>query len=184
MTEVSTTSVDALRREVRVPPGDFLYAMADSARAPELVEAARKTKGIALKSLLIGPMGNAIAQAAPYIIGMALDSPFMENWSRHFGGSAGILLTTPADMDTLFEHLRDIFIAKTEDGEKYYFRYYDPRVLRGYLPTCTREEVGHFFGPIRAFYVEGEEPGVLLRYRNGPPAQRLLLQSGAGRSGA
>jgi hypothetical protein len=181
MAEVSTIAAEALRREVRVLPGDFLYAMVDSARSPELVETARKTKGIVVKSLLVGPLGDAISEAAPYILAMTPDSPFMEKWAGHFGGSAGILLVTPADLDTLFEHLRDIYVAKTEDGEKYYFRYYDPRVLRVYLPTCTREELGHFFGPIRAFYVEGEEPGVLLRYRNGPPVQRLSLQSGGGK---
>lgn len=180
MSSISTMSSEALRREIRVPPGDTLYAMVDSARNPELVETARKTKGLTIKSLFIGPLGDALDQVAPYIITIPTDNPFMETWAKHFGSSVGILLTTPADTDTLIEHLRDIFIAKTEDGEKYYFRYYDPRVLRVYLPTCTREEVGHFFGPIRVFYAEGEEAGVLLRFRNGPPVQRVMLQSGSG----
>ena len=44
------------------------------------------------------------------------------------------------------------------------FRWYDPRVLRVYLPTCTVGELREVFGPARAFLVEDVDPGVLLRY--------------------
>jgi hypothetical protein len=37
------------------------------------------------------------------------------------------------------------------------FRYYDPRVLRSYLPTCTPEELAQVFGPIHSFVMESAE---------------------------
>ena len=46
------------------------------------------------------------------------------------------------------------------------FRYYDPRVLRVYLPTCWPAELDKFFGPINAFIAGGEDPGEILEFRN------------------
>jgi hypothetical protein len=44
-----------------------------------------------------------------------------------------------------------------------FFRYYDPRVLRVYLPTCNAEEIRSVFGPISAYIAEDEDPAVLSR---------------------
>jgi hypothetical protein len=60
--------------------------------------------------------------------------------------------------------LRHFLIVHTSDGKAYYFRYYDPRVLRPYLPTCTAGELTEFFGPIQTWIAEGEDPGALLRF--------------------
>jgi hypothetical protein len=48
------------------------------------------------------------------------------------------------------------------------FRYYDPRVLRAFLPTCTLEEANTFFGPVDAFVAEGHAGESLLRFRVTP----------------
>ena len=53
------------------------------------------------------------------------------------------------------------------------FRYYDPRVLRAFLPTCTRDELRTVFGGIECFWIEGEEPGVMLNA--GFDQQQLML---------
>lgn len=45
------------------------------------------------------------------------------------------------------------------------FRYYDPRVLRVFLPTCNKEELTNFFGPIQAFVLEDTEEDTLIRFR-------------------
>jgi hypothetical protein len=55
--------------------------------------------------------------------------------------------------------------VKTEDGEELYFRFYDPRILRIFLPECTAEEAVEFFGPIQAFWVEAEDPNMCLVFR-------------------
>jgi hypothetical protein len=45
------------------------------------------------------------------------------------------------------------------------FRYYDPRLLRVYLPTCRPAELETFFGPIDTFLTEGEDGGEMLEFR-------------------
>jgi hypothetical protein len=49
-------------------------------------------------------------------------------------------------------------------GKPLYFRYYDPRVFRIYLPTCNESELKIVFGPVNSFYVEWEDPNWLIHY--------------------
>ena len=52
-----------------------------------------------------------------------------------------------------------------EAGRKLVFRYYDPRVLRAYLPTCFADELKTVYGGIECFYTESEDPNQLLEFR-------------------
>ena len=99
---------------------------------------------------------------APYLVPIDPESGYLENWTRRWGRNAGILVTSVADLDTLYAHLRDIFVAKDEDEREYFFRFYDPRVLRSYFTSCTPEERRYLFGPIRAFLLEGANPNELV----------------------
>ena len=49
--------------------------------------------------------------------------------------------------------------------ENLYFRYYDPRVLRIYLPACNKEELATIFGPVRRYVLEGEEKEMVIEYQ-------------------
>jgi len=50
-------------------------------------------------------------------------------------------------------------VVKDERGNRLVFRYYDPRVLRVYLPTCSPSELRTVFGPIECFWAEGPKSG-------------------------
>lgn len=78
-----------------------------------------------------------------------------------------------APAQELRDHLRKIFIVNDEEGNEYSFRYYDPRVLRTYLPTCTGEEAKEFFGPIQRILVEAEVPGQMLSCEATPTGIRI-----------
>jgi hypothetical protein len=66
----------------------------------------------------------------------------------------------------LRRHLREFLRVRDEAGKRLIFRYYDPRILRVYLPTCWPAELNTFFGPISAFITEGESSGEILEFRN------------------
>jgi hypothetical protein len=51
-----------------------------------------------------------------------------------------------------------------------YFRYYDPRILHAFLPTCAPPQVRDFFGPIKAFIVETDGVITAFTHSNSPPA--------------
>lgn len=46
------------------------------------------------------------------------------------------------------------------------FRFYDPRVMRKFLPTCDAEQLKVFFGNVDTYFVEAEEGEILLAYSN------------------
>ena len=52
--------------------------------------------------------------------------------------------------------------ADADTRKKYYFRFYDPGVLRVFLPTATPKQRSELFNDVTAFFMEGEE-GDLLR---------------------
>jgi hypothetical protein len=61
-------------------------------------------------------------------------------------------------MKRLRHHLRTLLVVKSWSGERMLFRYYDPRVLRAYLPTCTSDELRTVFGPVPQYYTRVKPP--------------------------
>jgi hypothetical protein len=68
-------------------------------------------------------------------------------------------------METLRRHLKGLLMVKDYKGRRLLFRYYDPRVLRVYLPTCWPAELEAVFGPVKAYLLEGAEEGTVVQYR-------------------
>ena len=76
-------------------------------------------------------------------------------------------------------HLRRFLLVKNEAGARCRFRFYDQRVLRAFLPSCTPEETVHFFGPLQRICIpNGAAPHMLLAYP-GHPAPDILLWTAA-----
>ena len=61
-------------------------------------------------------------------------------------------------------HFRTFLVVALPDERRVHFRWYDPRILRAYLPTCTGEEAAIVFGPTAQYLAEGEEPNLLLQF--------------------
>ena len=81
-----------------------------------------------------------------------------------WGNSWGVFLRI-GDFSRLRPHLRSFLRVTDEAGTVMFFRYYDPRVLRAYLPTCQPEELRAVFGPIDSYLVEGEDGTSLIEYQ-------------------
>ncbi|WP_114860444.1 DUF4123 domain-containing protein [Azospirillum brasilense] len=148
----------------RVP----VYAVIDGAGCPALLPMLDR-HGVPSICLYRGELEPELAEAAPYLAELVPDSPFTrwflgEGWDRHWG----ILLKTEAGLAEMRSHLRHLTMARLPDGRVVYFRFYDPRVMRVYLPTCTPEEAAHIFGPADSMFMEGESPATLLRMESGP----------------
>jgi hypothetical protein len=85
--------------------------------------------------------------------------------SNGWGKSWGIFLQSSASLKELQRHFRQFLMVYDEKGTPLYFRHYDPRVLRVYLPTCNESELKTVFGPVHHFYVEGKEENLLIEFR-------------------
>jgi len=155
-------ATEAMRESCRVSlaptleraSGERLYALIDGAAAIDVAIAARQL-GHRVYTLFEGESAASAAHAGPILVPLESDpTRFLECWVETRGRSAGVLLLTPAPLERLFPHLRHIFVVRETSGLEYFLRFYDPRVLRRVLPTCTAEEITEFFGPLRAFVVE------------------------------
>jgi pSer/pThr/pTyr-binding forkhead associated (FHA) protein len=143
-----------------------LFAILDSARDP-LVHLRIHDCPERKQSLYEGPEAVRLSFVAPYLIELPRKSPFLEQLAHQgWGNSWGVYLTSEKPFEEVRRHLRHFLTVEVPGGKKLLFRYYDPRVLRVYLPTCTPSESAEFFGLIRKYIMEGEKSTDVLEYRN------------------
>lgn len=147
----------ALRQSLKSVSGGRVYGVVDAARCVELAYEAKLLFGKEIRSLFLPEVQAALADVAPYLIPIDTEGGYLDNWARRLGTSAGILFVSAAGEDVLYQHLRKIFVVEDEEKQEYFFRYYDPRVLRTFLPTCSSDQLIEFFGPVEAFALEDED---------------------------
>lgn len=139
-----------------------ICVLLDAARDPRISSLVRRSR-LDHRCLLRGRLPPVLAAVAPYLVSLsprsALTTAIIE---QGWGESWGILLRSPAILPELARHFRELLLVKDERGKELFFRFYDPRVLRLYLPTCTPAELRTFFGPVDAFALEGEEEDTML----------------------
>ena len=129
------------------------------------------------QSLYEGAQGAELAHVAPYLVKLPPDSTLLEALVKEgWGKSWGVYLTSASDFHEIRRHLRHFLEVKLPDGEQVYFRFYDPRVMRVFLPTCIAPEVDQFFGPIKRYVMEGEEFNELWEFTTlGRGAEKRVL---------
>jgi hypothetical protein len=117
------------------------------------------------RCLYQGKSSEDLEFVAPYLVRYIPGSPFAEwLYQNSMGESWGVFIQTVLPFEEIYRHLRKFLLVNTEDGKELYFRFYDPRVLRIFLPTCSSSQLKLFFGPINSFIVESETKGVFSKY--------------------
>jgi hypothetical protein len=145
-------------RQALWPQGDAsrsgVWALLDCARDPKVYLALLESR-LEFQCLYSGKLPRALEMVAPHLVQLLpnhrlTDKLLDEGW----GQSWGVYLTID-DPSNLRHHLRKFLKVRDMNDRRLIFRFYDPRVLRTYLPTCVQDEWRQFFGPISAFLVEG-----------------------------
>jgi hypothetical protein len=150
---------DALRTLLAISGGEPLWAVLDGAQDPRIwssVQYGTSPWGC----LYAGRLARPLQEVAPYLVRMLPERPdalrLLENgWERNWG----VFAVAVAPLSDLRRHLRRHLRVRTEAGKTLLLRWYDPRVLRIYLPTCFAGELKEFFGPVRAFIAEAPQRG-------------------------
>ena len=145
--------------------GTSLFALLDAARDPAIYQAIRYS-GFEHQCLFTGQLSADLQAASPYLLRIVPDTlTFPKLLEQGWGRSWGLFLAARAGIFTVRRHLRTLLEVRTQDRQKLFFRYYDPRVLRLFLPTCDAAQLNRFFGPIHRFDMETPDGSQLLRFR-------------------
>lgn len=163
----------ALHRPFIGPPpgleGDF--AVVDCARNPRIHTAVTNSRAESA-CLYNGILSSDLARVSPHIVRLERGSSFVrEFYTGGWNDAWGIVLRTTADLISVRRHLRTLAYVRDASGLKLLFRYYDPRVLRAFLPTCDETQLDQLFGPISAFVLDGT---------HGAPPQVVSRRPGGG----
>ena len=157
--ETKPPNLERLRELLFAAEDQSVYAVLDGASVPDLLEKLHGAKE-EWACLYRGELEPDLAVTAPYLVKLRRESPLTdwiltEGWGNHWG----VFAETPAGLEALRRHFRRFLRVKDHTGEILYFRYYDPRVLSIYLPTCNAAEIRFVYGPITQFVAEEEETG-------------------------
>lgn len=150
-----------------------VYAVLDGASVEELRPKLYELEP-EYECLYRGELEPDMAEVAPYLVRLEPETEFAdwlveEGWGRHWG----VYAVTDADLRDAHKHFRSFLTVYDPAGKPLLFRYYDPRVLRAYLPTCNAEELRTIFGPVSCYLLEDEDPKTLLRFQlNGEALRR------------
>ncbi|MFC1636693.1 DUF4123 domain-containing protein, partial [Planctomycetota bacterium] len=156
---------ELLLKQLFSQPEANVHAVLDGASVPELPELLWEHQPEHV-CLYRGELEPDMATVAPYLVKLEYDHPFTrivceQGWGHHWG----IFMQAPAEVDfrMLRNHFRKLLMVYDPDEKLIYFRYYDPRVLRIYLPTCNAEETKIVFGPVGSYMMEEGDSSNLLR---------------------
>jgi len=158
-------------------PKTRVYAVLDGASIENLLLSLDEHKPDYF-CLYQGNLPQDVEETAPYLVHLEKDSSFtkwvLENWGNHWG----IFAVSREKTKAMRKHFRSLIMVKDPDGKRLFFRYYDPRVLKIYLPTCNEDELENVYGPVICYIQEGDAD-TLLKFRQddatGPMVEAIEL---------
>ena len=143
--------------------GLSVWAILDCARDERIYPALRMSQ-LDYLCLFSGRLHSQVEAAAPYLVELSPTYKFTPRLiEMAWGQSWGVFLRI-RDSANLRTHLRGFLRVRDESGRILLFRYYDPRVLRVYLPTCDPDQLRTIFGPISSYAAEAEDGRSLIEY--------------------
>ena len=152
-------TTEALRNLLFAEDGENCYAIIDGAACRELLRQLDEHKP-EYYCLYEGELEPDVESCAPHLVALKPEHPFTEWFLAGLSGKPwGIFARSKQPLLKLRKHFRSFQIVQNEQGQQLYFRYYDPRVLRIFLPTCDEEQLTKFFGPVSTYISEGEKGG-------------------------
>jgi hypothetical protein len=143
----------------------YSYAILDGAAIPDLLMKLFELRPPHV-CLYRGELEADLAEVAPYLVNLIPGTKFtswlLSNcWGRHWG----IFVHSPFPNVELRKHFRKFLTVHSEEGNPMLFRYYDPRVLPKFLPTCHEDELELLFGKVKSYFAESDDGRDLIRFQ-------------------
>lgn len=145
-----------------------VYALLDGAR-DDAIAPAIWMSNLPHACLFAGALSRPLQLAAPYLVQLAPDSRFFSTLvNKGWGQAWGVFVVAQPDvtLKELRKHFRTLLRVQDEQGRILAFRFYDPRVLRLFMPTCEPSETLQVLGPVKAMACESAQGDALLEFKS------------------
>ena len=170
--ELERTTIGELDRFAK---SGRLFAVLDACDASAVPEMARELGERRAVSLYRGTADEMYWAIAPYLF--AVDTRILA-WIKEtlWDEPWGIFVIADEKLETLRRHFRRFLVVRAPNGEQWYFRYYDPRVLRTFLNACSADELDEIFGPVQAFGIPAVGANDVTLVSRERPSRRIRLR--------
>jgi len=137
-------------------PARGLYAVMDAAR-DSLLKCLLQEGIDEHRSLYEGVQGRTLDEVAPYLVRFSDESQLIDRLlAAGWGDSWGIYFRSSAHPKEVRRHLRRFLMVQADEPhQRMVFRYYDPRVMRSFLPEATTRQRADLLTGIERLFVEG-----------------------------
>lgn len=163
--------------DVLIEPPAASFLVLDAAREKDVLSEVRQS-GLPHRSLYRGNTAVRLRRVAPYLVDISAADAGLALLQRAWGRAWGIVIqAADSCFDAMHAHLRRFLMVDHIDGRRVYFRYYDPRVMAAFLPSCNDEQHAALFALPTRFIVEsddGESAITFTRDGNPPDVRRPL----------
>lgn len=140
-----------------------VFVVLDGAKVPGLLKQLEDAQP-EYCCLYRGELIPELAEVVPYLVRLEQGSEFSKWVLSGIGKHWGIFAVAKTNLRTMGQHFRSLLTVELPNGQTVAFRFYDPRVLRVFLPSCEEGERREMFGPVAHYLVEGEARGTFLRF--------------------
>gem|GEM_PF-1792708 len=148
-----------------------LYAVIDACDRPDVPAMCARLGRARALALYTGEDKRQYWAISPYVVVVderLLDVVIEEFWSEAWG----IFVVSGHGFRTVARHLRRFLTVQAPDGDLWYFRFYDPRVLPDFLATGSASQLREWFRHLDAVVVP--EAGVPSARLVGPARGRTV----------
>lgn len=154
-----------------------VYAVIDGASCPELRYKIYDLEPIS-ECLWSGHLEPDVEETAPYLALLQYDHPFTDwliqkGWGLHWN----IFATSTADFTTFRTQMKKLQIVRSPTGKALLFRFYDPRVLSIFLPTCDDDQLLEMFEEVNDYFTVGKDSDVLMVNRLDNDEEKLMSET-------
>jgi hypothetical protein len=170
--QTRTASLEELRE---LAAAGRLYAVIDACDTPAVPEKARELGETRAVSLYRGTADEQYWAFAPYLFavdGDLLDWIATDLWT----GPWGIFAVADGEIEAVRRHFRRFLLVQAPDGEQWYFRFYDPRVLPTFLETSDEQQLSEFFPRLQALVIPDGSPRLIWYSAPALPAPRISIR--------
>ncbi len=132
-----------------------MYAIVDGSRQPMIIPVALEAMASRVSCLYSGGALSELGDNAAWVVEL-LPGESTLRWLLEHGFEKRWFIFASSDLvlESFVRHLKKFTVVKNERGETLFFRFYDPHVLRQYLPMFSDQQRVSFFKNVTKVFFE------------------------------